>query len=168
MKYAYINPYLNRENQADTFIPSDEQLKYLRKISSVPYLVIDESKKKKNVKFIQQQQVRRNSFSQNTSATNFDMIEDTIRKKGKFLNKIDEEKIKVDGEILPKNEINLIANKVLRSCNFHHKKNKNNDTIHKKNGGKLMQTMGLPVSEFLEKTSLVKFSPIKDVDEKKK
>ena len=50
----------------------------------------------------------------------------------------------------------MIANKILKCCNFHKKKNKNNDTSHKKEGGKLMNTLGLPVYEFLEKKHLTK------------
>jgi hypothetical protein len=83
MKYAYINPYINRESDIDSILPSEEQLKYLKKISSMPYLVLDESKKKKNVKFVPQQQMKRNSFSQNTSASNFEIIDENIKKKGR-------------------------------------------------------------------------------------
>ena len=43
---------------------------------------------------------------------------------------------------------------MLRNCNFYHRKNKNNDSFHKRDSGKLMQTMGMPISDFLEKTNL--------------
>jgi len=155
MKYAYINPYIKKDDLPPNNTTNDDQLKYLKKISSVPYLVIEEVKKKKekNVKFIANvaPATHRNSIlSQNNSLVNeASLFEDSLKKK-------DEEKIKVDNELIPKSEINLLANRILRRCNFYHIKNKNNDTIHHINGGKLMHTMGMPVSEFLEKNHLSK------------
>ena len=87
MKYAYINPYLNKEENNSILPPSDDHLRYLKKIASVPYLVLEEGKKRKNVKFVSQSQIKRNSLSGNNSVTNFDIIsDDTVKKKGKIDN----------------------------------------------------------------------------------
>lgn len=85
MKYAYINPYFknNEEVNLDQSV-TDDHLRYLKKISSVPYLNLDDSRKKKNVKFVSQKDVRRNSFSQNTSLTKMDIVDDNLKKKGKL------------------------------------------------------------------------------------
>ena len=85
MKYAYINPYFknNEEVNLDQSV-TDDHLRYLKKISSVPYLNLDDSRKKKNVKFVSQKDVRRNSFSQNTSVTKMDIVDDNLKKKGKL------------------------------------------------------------------------------------
>ena len=85
MKYAYINPYFknNEEVNLDQSV-TDDHLRYLKKISSVPYLNLDDSRKKKNVKFVSHKDVRRNSFSQNTSVTKMDIVDDNLKKKGKL------------------------------------------------------------------------------------
>jgi len=149
MKYAYINPYIKNDEPELNNTNNDEQLKYLKRISSFPYLVVEETKKKKNVKFISNVQptVKRNSLSQQSTSL-VDGFDDSKKK--------DEENIKVMNEFIPKYDINLIANRILRRCNFYHSNNKNNDTTHHINGGKLMNTMGMPVSEFLEKKHLSK------------
>lgn len=151
MKYAYMNPF-NEKEKRKSIVP-EENLKYLRKISSLPHLGYEE-KRKKTVKFVPQQQARISGSIQNQSISNSENVEETLKRKGKFKYNKDDEKIKIENEYIPKDDINLIAEKILRSCNFYHKKNKNNDICLKRDNGKLMQTMGLTISEFLEKTQL--------------
>ena len=80
MKYAYINPYFkNNEESILDQSASNDQLKYLKKISSVPYLPED-SKKKKNVKFLSQEKVL---FSQKNVLSSNEINEDGSKKKGK-------------------------------------------------------------------------------------
>ncbi len=65
-----------------------------------------------------------------------------------------EEKIKIDGEEIPKSQIDKIAKIILKRCNFVHSKNKNNTSVLKSKQGKLMFTGGMTVNEFTNKYNL--------------
>ena len=60
----------------------------------------------------------------------------------------------IDGKTYNTKQIDIIASKVLKNCNFNKNKNKNNNTIHKCGDGKLMITNGLSVVEFEKKFKL--------------
>ena len=67
----------------------------------------------------------------------------------------DNEKVIIDNEALNiKNQINVIANKILRKCNVTHAKNKNNAKTLISGDGKLMFTNGLTRVEFEKKFHL--------------
>ena len=65
-----------------------------------------------------------------------------------------DEKILIDNEPFLKNQIDLIASKVLSKCNYFSKKRKKNDTNLLKMNGKLMFTRGKPVREFVAEHNL--------------
>lgn len=58
------------------------------------------------------------------------------------------ERIWVDNQAIDKTNIDLIAQKVLKKCNFIHAKNKNNQRTLRKGDGKVMITAGLTVKDF--------------------
>lgn len=61
----------------------------------------------------------------------------------------DEDKIWIDNQAIPKANVDIIAKKILRNCNFSHdKKYKENLT---RGNGKMMITSGLTVQEFSRK-----------------
>ena len=51
-----------------------------------------------------------------------------------------EDRIRVNNEIIPLSRIDLIANRILKNCNYVHSKNANNNRALKKGDGKLMIT----------------------------
>jgi len=55
---------------------------------------------------------------------------------------------------MKKSDFNLLAQKVLKKCNFVHEKNKNNRSALKKGEGKVMITSGMSLKEFTQKFSL--------------
>lgn len=59
----------------------------------------------------------------------------------------------IDKELFDKSRVDLIANKILKTCNYFHQKGKNVDVVAKKKG-KTMITNGLTVDEFLKKHKL--------------
>jgi len=64
-------------------------------------------------------------------------------------------KIKIGNQYYkPRDEFNLISEKVLQLCNFHHLKNPNNSTTLKSGEGKAAFTNGLTVKEFRQKYNL--------------
>jgi hypothetical protein len=68
--------------------------------------------------------------------------------------KQDEDKIKINGEEFSKAQINVISKKVLENCHYLHKKNKNNMTYLKSGNGKLSQTSGMTLNDFISKYNL--------------
>ena len=62
-----------------------------------------------------------------------------------------DDKIWVNDEAISLGQMDLIALKILRNCNYFHKKNVNNNTSLKKGDGKLMITSGMSVNEFTKK-----------------
>ena len=62
-----------------------------------------------------------------------------------------DDKIWVNDEAISLGQMDLIALKILRNCNYFHKKNNNNNTSLKKGDGKLMITSGMSVNEFTKK-----------------
>lgn len=62
-----------------------------------------------------------------------------------------DDKIWVNDEAISLGQMDLIALKILRNCNYFHKKNVNNNTSLKKGDGKLMFTSGMSVNEFTKK-----------------
>ena len=60
----------------------------------------------------------------------------------------------MDNIPIHKTQIDIIAQKILKNCNFVHKKNKNNQTNLKKGEGKVMITQGLSLNEFRMKFKL--------------
>ena len=64
-------------------------------------------------------------------------------------------KIKIGDKFYkPKDEFNLISEKVLQLCNFTHQKNHNNQTSLKMGEGKAAFTNGLSVKDFRQKYNL--------------
>jgi hypothetical protein len=57
----------------------------------------------------------------------------------------------VENEAIPRANVDYIASKVLKNCNFIHTKSKNNNTRIKKGSGKMMITSGLTLDQFKEK-----------------
>ena len=65
---------------------------------------------------------------------------------------LDENSVLIGNEIYYKNsQFDIIANKVLNSCNVYRHKSKHNDTNLKKKNGKLMITKGMTVNQFEKK-----------------
>ena len=65
---------------------------------------------------------------------------------------VDENSVLIGNEIYYKNsQFDIIANKVLNSCNVYRQKSKHNDTNLKKKNGKLMITKGMTVNQFEKK-----------------
>jgi hypothetical protein len=71
------------------------------------------------------------------------------------LDKKKEEKIRIDGRDYKKDDLENIAKKVLRKCNFFHGKSQNNQAVLKSQSGKLMQTNGLSISDFSKKYKII-------------
>lgn len=70
----------------------------------------------------------------------------------KNINKyLEDNKIWVDSEAISKDKLDLIAQKILKNCNYTTKKNQNNNTNLKIKSGKLMCTSGLSVNDFSKK-----------------
>jgi hypothetical protein len=68
---------------------------------------------------------------------------------------IDDNSVLIGNEIYYKNsQIDIIANKVLNSCNVYRQKSKHNDTNLKKKNGKLMITKGMTINQFEKKYNL--------------
>jgi hypothetical protein len=67
---------------------------------------------------------------------------------------VEEDKILIDDEEFRKSDTEKIANKVLKVCNYYHKKNPNNNRNLKSGEGKLMITNGLTLNEFNKKFKL--------------
>ena len=61
----------------------------------------------------------------------------------------DDEKVWIDNQAVPKYDVEFIAQKILKNCNYHHPK-KNNEIL-KKGNGKLMITSGMTVGQFIKK-----------------
>ncbi len=80
MKYAFMNPFSQKEKKAEVEV-SEDNLKYLRKISSLPHLGI-EDKKKKTVKFIDQLQGKKTSTNQQSSLAISNNKEEELKRKG--------------------------------------------------------------------------------------
>ena len=65
---------------------------------------------------------------------------------------VDENSVLIGNEIYYKNsQFDIIANKVLNSCNVYRQKSKHNDTNLKKKSGKLMITKGMTINQFEKK-----------------
>jgi hypothetical protein len=80
MKYAFMNPFSQKEKKVEVEV-SEDNLKYLRKISSLPHLGF-EDKKKKTVKFIDQPQGRKISTNQQFGSVNSSNKEEELKRKG--------------------------------------------------------------------------------------
>ncbi len=65
-----------------------------------------------------------------------------------------EDRIRVNNEIIPLSQIDLIANRILKNCNYVHCKNANNNRSLKKGDGKLMITSGMTINDFMRKYQL--------------
>lgn len=68
--------------------------------------------------------------------------------------KKEEEKVVIDSEAINKNELNTIALKVLKKCNYFHKKSPNNSNSLKSGRGKTMITNGMSIVDFETKYRL--------------
>lgn len=68
---------------------------------------------------------------------------------------VEEDKILIEDEEFLKSETDKIARKVLKVCNYSHKKNLNNNKILKTGEGKMMITNGLTLNEFNKKYNLI-------------
>lgn len=66
------------------------------------------------------------------------------------------EKIIIGNEVIDRGRIDLLSKHMLKSCNYFHSKNKNNNHNIKKGEGKSMITNGLTVSDFNKKYHLDK------------
>ena len=60
----------------------------------------------------------------------------------------------MNNEIIPLSQIDLIANRILKNCNYVHCKNANNNRSLKKGDGKLMITSGMTINDFMRKYQL--------------
>jgi hypothetical protein len=94
-----------------------------------------------------------------TGQDNYDDNQLNFNKKGKIsrlkIYEDDDTKVIIGNESYNKtNQLNLIANKILKVCNVYHSKNKNNNQKLKTGSGKLMITNGLTVAEFSNKYGL--------------
>ncbi len=61
------------------------------------------------------------------------------------------EKFKIGSNFVEKERIDLISKHVLKTCNYFHPKNKNNNNSIKRGEGKLMITNGMTLSNFNKK-----------------
>jgi len=59
----------------------------------------------------------------------------------------------IDKELFDKSRVDLIANKILKTCNYFHLRSKNTNSVGSKKG-KTMITNGLTVEDFLKKHKL--------------
>jgi hypothetical protein len=76
-------------------------------------------------------------------------------KKYKIISVEDNDRVVIDNEPLNiKNQMNVIANKILKKCNVINHKNKNNNKALLTGDGKLMITNGLTLAEFEKKFNL--------------
>ena len=117
----------------------ESKLQYLRKLiySSSDSLFGDRAKKVK--------------FTQMTTRTKHNDDNDS-QSQAVDLNK--EDLIWVNNEMIPLSQIDLIAKKVLKNCNYVREKSINNNGMRRKGDGKLMVTSGLTVSEFKKRYQL--------------
>jgi hypothetical protein len=111
--------FMQSKNENDKFISNKEHLNLLKKIAFEKYEGIEET-------FYQA---------------------DSHRKEFEDLKK--EENIVIDGKEFKKSDIDKIAGKVLKKCNWNE-----NDVNYKSNDGGLMFTNGLTIKEFEEKYGL--------------
>ena len=65
--------------------------------------------------------------------------------------KAEDDKIKIGNKEFNREDITSISKIILTKCHYFHKKNKNNNTSLMSGNGKLMQTNGLTINEFLNK-----------------
>lgn len=68
--------------------------------------------------------------------------------------KKDEEKVVIDSETINKDDLDKIALRILKKCNYSQKKNKNNNIIHESRTGKTCITNGLSVKDFEKEKGL--------------
>ena len=140
------NSELNNQHNYNGY-SMEEKLAYLKNLSFSCNVNEEENTQKKKVKF----------------AENIDKKKEQAAKKlhsliskgddvGLDFNKDD--KIWVNDEAVSLGQMELIALKVLRNCNYMHKKNANNNKCLRKGEGMLMMTSGLSVNEFKKKYNL--------------
>ena len=80
-KYADINPYKKNDEESSSNKISNEDLRYLKKISSVPYILLDDIKKRKNVKFLGEPLFNRNN-SLTKNIPGYENMEENSKKIG--------------------------------------------------------------------------------------
>lgn len=105
--------------------------------------------------------IRKMNKSRNETRKAIDEISKVNSIKEKISNKKNEshrellhKEIIIDNEIIAKSQIELIAKKILKKCNYSHSKSPNNNTSLKKGEGKLMITSGMTVNNFFHKYNL--------------
>ena len=67
---------------------------------------------------------------------------------------VDDDRIWVDNEAIPRSQLDILADRILKRCNYTHSK-KISETL-KKGTGKLMITSGMKVDEFTKKFKIPK------------
>lgn len=77
-----------------------------------------------------------------------------VNKKNDLHRELLHKEVMIDNEIIAKSQIELIAKKILRKCNYSHSKSPSNNTSLKKGEGKLMITSGMTVNNFFHKYKL--------------
>ena len=68
--------------------------------------------------------------------------------------KAEDDKIKIGNQEFNRDDITSISKIILTKCNYFHKKNKNNNSSLVSGNGKLMQTNGMTISDFVNKYNI--------------
>lgn len=123
-----------------------DKLEYLLKLSQGHLGEGQRNSAKAKVKFNNSIETRRFRRSTTTNNKNKKDTEEPVN-----FDSAKEERIWVNNEAIPISQIDLIASKMLKNCNYIHKKNPNSNTSLKKGDGKLMITSGMTLNEFVSK-----------------
>ena len=125
----------------------EEKLAYLKNLSFNYAVNEEESAQKKKVKFAESIDKKKEQAAKKLHSL-ISKGDDV----GLDFNKDD--KIWVNDEAISLGQMELIALKVLKNCNYVHKKNVNNNKFLRKGDGMLMMTSGLSINEFTKKYNL--------------
>lgn len=157
------NPHILKHEKIDPHtLQIVQKLSELTDTPSTQYVqeeIINSKKVSKFLEIIKNKLLRNNNINVKPTAIKnnimhfFKVNMNQITEDTSMLKK-DDEKILVGGEPLMKSQINLIAQKILGTCNYSHSKNKNNSRTLKVGEGKLMFTNGMSLSEFEKKYNL--------------
>jgi hypothetical protein len=142
-----MNPYIKKENQE---ILDEEKLKILKELAFRKDELKKETRASK-VSFVGNQELASNHVGESflTEHPLLKNFSENIE-----IRRPDDEKIVIGNVELNRDDIAGISRLVLANCNYFHKKNKNNNSSLKSLSGKLMQTNGMSIMDFMSKYNI--------------
>lgn len=139
---------LSNQQQSNEY-SMEEKLNYLKNLSFNYSVNEEESVSKKKVTFAENIDKKKDKAAKKLHSLISTEDDDNVH-----IDFSKDDKIWVNDEAISLGQMDLIALKILRNCNYFHKKNMNNNTSLKKGDGKLMITSGMTVNEFTKKYKL--------------